>query len=287
MNLEGLILRQVELVSTIYTDGWGGYRGPNALGYHHFSVIHQDAYTKKYRNINNPDNIVTVDTNTIEGSWQHAKAHFKRIHGTRIKNFEAHLSEVIWKNHNRGNQVSIHWKFFDLMRNVYHLQGPSALTVPHPLFDTWKENTVDLPEDTELKVVHVGSQDYTDQPKDQPFDYTSTPATLASETASQASATPRLDLGNPAVIPEMPPQPLVAQGLHVFMPEGYQQVTPEAGSREEKSHEGQGKNANTKKKKIKKQKKLKHDDERGSQRHKMRIDYCKLANMLSSDSDFE
>ena len=106
------------------------------------------------------------------------------------------------------------------MRNVYHLQGPPALTAPRPLFDTWKENLVDLPEDTELKVISVGSQDNTDQPEDQPFDYASTPAMLASETASQASDTPGLDSGDPAVILdsslETPPQPLVAQGLHVF-----------------------------------------------------------------------
>ena len=39
-TLEGLILR---LGSTIYTDGWGGYRGPNALGYSHFRL-----YTKTH-----------------------------------------------------------------------------------------------------------------------------------------------------------------------------------------------------------------------------------------------
>ena len=71
-----------------------------------------------------------------------------------------------------------------------------------------------------------------------------------------------------------------------FMPEGYQQVTPEAGYREEERCEGQGKKRKHKKKKSKKEKKLKHDDG-GSQHHKKRVNYPKLAHKLSSNSDFE
>ena len=201
-----------------------------------------------------------------------------RING--IQNFEAHLAEVIWRNHNRGTPGTVYERFFDLLRKIYHLQGPAALTAPRPLFDTWRENVTDVPEHMEYKVIRVGSQDIADQP-DQPFEY-------VSETTSQASSTPRtLDPRDPHVVPETPPQPSVAQGLHVFMPEGYQEVTPEAGSREEKRHVQQGKKHKKKKSKKEKTKKRKHDRDGESQRRKKRINYRELADMLTSDSDFE
>lgn len=35
---------------------------------------------------------VEVGTNRIEGAWKHAKDHFRRINGTSMINFEAHLA---------------------------------------------------------------------------------------------------------------------------------------------------------------------------------------------------
>ena len=101
------------------------------------------------------------------------------------------------KYHNHGTPGAVYERFFDLLRKIYHLQGPAALTAPRPLFDTWRENVTDLPEHTEYKVIHVGSQDIADQP----FEY-------VSETASTTSRT--LDPKDPHVVPETPPQPSIA-----------------------------------------------------------------------------
>ena len=81
-----IIKEHVKVGSTIYTDGWVGYARLNSSGYRHFSVLHSEGYKKKYRNVQTGE-IVSVDTNFVEGSWSGAKAHFKRIHGESIANF--------------------------------------------------------------------------------------------------------------------------------------------------------------------------------------------------------
>ena len=49
-------------------DGWVGYAQLNSSGYRHFSVLHSEGYKKKYRNVQTGE-IVSVDTNFVEGSW--------------------------------------------------------------------------------------------------------------------------------------------------------------------------------------------------------------------------
>ena len=63
-----IIKKHVEVGSTIHMDGWVGYARLNSSGYRHFSVLHSEGYKKKYR-IAQTGEIVSVDTNFVEGSW--------------------------------------------------------------------------------------------------------------------------------------------------------------------------------------------------------------------------
>lgn len=72
--------KHVKKGTTVFTDGWGGYRDLNSQGYDAFVVVHTYAYQQCYINIAT-GKVVVVTTNMIEGAWAHAKAHFRRING--------------------------------------------------------------------------------------------------------------------------------------------------------------------------------------------------------------
>ena len=99
-----------------------------------------------YENVNNGDK-VEVHTNRIEGAWKHAKQHFRKINGTSLSNFEAHLAEIVWRNFNAG---SIYPSFFQLIQRYYNLQGPPNLHFPKPLFSTWSAGVTANPEETTI-----------------------------------------------------------------------------------------------------------------------------------------
>ena len=113
-----IIKRHVEPGSTIYTDRRSSYRNLNENGLTHFSVIHQDSYVKEYRNSTTGE-IIQVDTNTIEGSWQGPKEHFKMRHRCGTSTFEAHLAEIIRQNHHHGSPGDVYEQFFLLLNSIY------------------------------------------------------------------------------------------------------------------------------------------------------------------------
>ena len=129
-----LIQRHVKPGSRIFSDGWSAYASLNQRGYEHFTVIHKYAFQKKYRNTRTGE-VITVHTNRIEGAWRHAKDHFKRINGTSMNNFEAHLAEIIWRN--RVAKKNIVNEFFQLVQRYFPLDGPHRLACRDPLFDSW------------------------------------------------------------------------------------------------------------------------------------------------------
>ena len=90
-----------------------------------------------------------MDTNRIEGTWAHAKTHFRTINGTSKGNFEAHLSEIMWRSHEKGK--NIYKSIFDLIRNYYTLDGPCNLIYPSPLFDTCDPDTRAAPSNTTVR----------------------------------------------------------------------------------------------------------------------------------------
>jgi len=124
-----IIKRHVSPESTIYSDGWNAYCDLNSKGYRHFTVIHKKTFKSFYRNVETGD-IVEVHTNRIEGAWRHAKTHFRKISGTKLNQFEGHLAEVMWRNEVKAN---LYGPFFDLLRSVYHLNGPPTYTYRLPL----------------------------------------------------------------------------------------------------------------------------------------------------------
>ncbi len=133
-----IIKRHVEPGSTIFTDGWQGYRGLNDAGYNHFSVIHKDSFVKTYQNPSSGEKIV-VHTNTVEGGWQVPKDHFKIKHGVQMSTIEGHLAEIMWRNHHKGSPGQVYESFFMLLNHVYnHYYHWPRLTAPRPLFDTWQ-----------------------------------------------------------------------------------------------------------------------------------------------------
>lgn len=134
-TLVPIIKKHVKPGSTIYSDGWAAYSTLNAEGFNHFSVIHKVGFKKVYKNESTEEEI-EVHTNTIEGSWKHAKDHFRKINGTSLSNFEAHLSEVIWRNHTY-REGNIYQSFFDLLKRYYTLTDAPSLDFNTPLFPTW------------------------------------------------------------------------------------------------------------------------------------------------------
>lgn len=79
-TMNAVFNRHVKKKSTVFTDGWGGYRDLNSEGYEAFVVVHAHTYQQTYINLSTKK-VVIVTTNMIEGAWAHAKAHFRRING--------------------------------------------------------------------------------------------------------------------------------------------------------------------------------------------------------------
>ena len=95
-------------------------------------MIHKFAFKKVYQNVETQEK-VEVHTNRIEGAWKHAKDHFRKMSGTKIKQFEGHLAEIIWRTNNRRN---VYTAFFDLVKSIYTLRSSAVYRYTTPLFHT-------------------------------------------------------------------------------------------------------------------------------------------------------
>ena len=132
-QLLSLIQEHVSPGSTIYTDGWAAYNGLTSLGYRHFVVEHKHTFKQICTDAVTGES-VTVHTNTIEGSWKHAKAHFRRINGTKVEQFEGHLCEIMWRWWHKGSKVT---GILNLIQEFYPLDRMPTMTATHPVFRTW------------------------------------------------------------------------------------------------------------------------------------------------------
>ena len=159
-----IIRKHVRPGSRIFSDSWGAYGELNQLGYEHFSVSHKHTFQKEYQNVRTKE-IVKVNTNTIEGAWKHAKDHFRKINGTSLNNFEAHLAEVVWRNWHRG---SVYTSFFELVKRYYTLDGPPHLEIGSPLFQTWSGAVRSDPENTSVLRVDSSADDIPSQTPNRP-----------------------------------------------------------------------------------------------------------------------
>ena len=135
-----IILNFVRQGSSIYSDGWSAYINLNEHGFYHFTVLHKETFKKTYVDTQTGEP-VEVHTNTIEGAWAHFKLHFKKIFGTKVTNFEAHLAEIVWRNHHSKHNVFE--AFFDLLKSIYALESDPKLNFQHPIFRSWTVNEHD------------------------------------------------------------------------------------------------------------------------------------------------
>ena len=145
-----LITKYIKKGSPIFSDGWASYCDLNGLTdyqYEHFTVIHKQAFYKKYKNVVTGE-IIVVHTNTIEGAWAHAKKHFKNISSCLKSTFEAHLCEILWRNHH--SKCNIYHEFLTQLVEIYLLEGPPSLNYPtniFPSFNTSEEDNFQYEED--------------------------------------------------------------------------------------------------------------------------------------------
>ena len=84
--------------TTIYTDMWKAYDSLSWCGFQHGTVNHSQHFV---------DPVTGVHTNSIEGSWTHAKKKLKN-HSTSEDLFASHLAEYLWRKKYRNQSPFAH-----------------------------------------------------------------------------------------------------------------------------------------------------------------------------------
>ena len=116
--------------SSIYSDGWSAYINLNEHGFYHFTVLRKETFKKRMWILKQGSQWKCIQTPW--GGWAHFKLHFKKIFGTKVTNFEAHLAEIVWRyNHSKHSMFEV---FFDLLKSIYTLKSDPKLNFQHPLF---------------------------------------------------------------------------------------------------------------------------------------------------------
>ena len=104
-------------------------------------MLHKYSFKRLYKNVATGVEEV-VCTNQIEGAWKHAKDHFRRMSGTKVRQFEGHLAEIMWRSEFKGN---LYGGFFECLKSIFTLQSSPDYQYTTPLFDSWNidaESTV-------------------------------------------------------------------------------------------------------------------------------------------------
>ena len=147
-------------------------------GYRHFTVEHKHTFVQRYRN-EATGQIKVGHTNTIEGSWKFSKDHFRRMNGSKVTTFEAHICELIWRNQVVVSRKDVIQAFFDLIRFYYSLRKKAGLEIRVPLFDSWNATA-----DDRVSKDEMGSE------CSRPAASTTSTATPRTSTAPPPSASP-------------------------------------------------------------------------------------------------
>ena len=87
-----LIREHIAPHTTIVSDAWAAYRQIDQMQnqhYRHDYVIHE------YEFVDPRDPL--IHTQTVEGTWGHAKDRFRTMHGTSADLFDIHLQEFMWR----------------------------------------------------------------------------------------------------------------------------------------------------------------------------------------------
>ena len=150
-----LIQKHCEIGSRIFSDGWESYNRLNQLGYQHFTVIHSYQFRRIYENVITKE-VISCDINHIEGSWAHAKKHFRRMNGCNKTTFEGHLCEILFRNHTFANNFNIFDNFFTSMKTFYDTSRKHVFNTPNGIFGNWMG---DENEDMEI-TRYMGGEDF-------------------------------------------------------------------------------------------------------------------------------
>ena len=111
--LGDLIRKHVHPGTNVITDKWKGYVNLSQLGYIHLDVNHSENFV---------DPLTGAHTNTIEGTWTHAKQKTLRRGGRRtVDSFAMDLSEFMWRKQ-RGLLCGT-----DRYRRMFSRELPSLL----------------------------------------------------------------------------------------------------------------------------------------------------------------
>jgi len=153
-----LIQENVEQGSTIYSDGWAAYKSLNSLGYKHYIVEHKHTFKQVCKDPTT-GNIFTVHTNTIEGCWKHAKAHFRRMNGTKLQQFEGHLCEIMWRWWEKGSRIG---SILKLIQLYYPLNTAPRMTATFPVFPSWFNQQQASQDDTMCRLDSSDNDENTD-----------------------------------------------------------------------------------------------------------------------------
>ena len=132
-QLLSVIQEHVSQGSTNYSNGWAAYNSLSSFGYRHFVVENKHAFKQVYTDAVTGES-VTVHTNTIADSWKHAKAPFKRMNGSKIKQFDSHLCEIMWRWWHKGSKVT---GILNLIQEFSPLDRNPIMTACHQLFRMW------------------------------------------------------------------------------------------------------------------------------------------------------
>lgn len=98
--LENIIIENVEIGSTIWTDGWGGYNKLNDLGFSHGTVIHNRRFVS-------PEGI---HTNRIESTWGAFKRKYRNATNKNPDNIDGYISDFLFRRKYKNKELSVLFK---------------------------------------------------------------------------------------------------------------------------------------------------------------------------------
>ena len=121
-TLRAIIQRYILPGTIILSDCWSGYKNlRRLLDCEHYTVNH----SKYFR-----DPFTGTHTNTIEGTWAHAKRSMPKK-GIRDHLLDSYLCKFVWKRQAKANKRTLFLYLLDCIAQQYPLGTPPVLLEDH------------------------------------------------------------------------------------------------------------------------------------------------------------